>query len=206
MELSLDKLAANSSAMHYRRVPLKLRTGRLELIAATLPLIETEAAGTSNLSGALNAEIETWPPPGNDESSLRWSVDKLRANPEHAGYHIWYVILLEAQRRKLVGLVAFKGPPDAQGVIEAGYSIVEKHQRRGIGTEATRAIMRWAFEDSRVKLITAETFPELDASIKVMKGCGMRFLGKGSSEPGAIRYGVTKVEFNRFLLERPALK
>ena len=191
--------------MHDRRVPLTLRTGRLELIAATLPLIETEATGTSNLSTALNAEIETWPPPGNDEGSLRWSIEKLRANPEHSGYHIWYVILLEAQCRKLVGMVAFKGPPDDQGVIEAGYSIVEKYQRRGIGTEATRAIMRWAFEDSRVKLITAETFPELEASIKVMKGCGMRFLGDGSSEPGAIRYGVTKEEFERFLLERRSL-
>ena len=183
-------------------MPPTLQTGRLELIAATLPLIETESTGMANLSTALNAEIETWPAPGNDESSLRWSIDKLRANPEHSGFHIWYVILLEDQRRKLVGMVAFKGPPDDQGVIEAGYSIVEKYQRRGIGTEATRAIMRWAFEDSGVKLITAETFPELEASIKVMKGCGMRFLGDGSSEPGAIRYGVTKEEFERFLLER----
>lgn len=180
-------------------MPLRLDTGRLELIAATLPLIETEAAGTANLSAALNAEIETWPPPGNDENSLQWSVEKLRANPDHCGFHIWYVILLEEKQRKLVGLVAFKGPPDDQGTVETGYSILEKYQRRGIGTEATRAIMRWAFEDSRVKQITAETFPELEASIKVMKGCGMKFLGDGSSELGAIRYGVGKEDFKRFL-------
>ena len=179
-------------------VPLKLSTGRLELIAATLPLIETEAAGTPNLSTALNAEIEGWPPPGNDENSLQWSVEKLRAHPEHTGFHIWYVILLDGQHRKLVGLVAFKGPPDEQGTIEAGYSIVEKYQRRGIATEATRAMMRWAFEDPHVKRITAETFPELEASIKVMKGCGMQFLGDGSSEPGAIRYGVTRDQFLQF--------
>jgi len=180
-------------------VPLPLRTGRLELIAATLPLIEAEAAGTANLSTALNAEIEAWPPPGNDENSLQWSIDKLRAHPERVGFHIWYVILLDDQRRNLVGLVAFKGPPDEHGSIEAGYSIVERYQRRGIGTEATRAIMRWAFENPRVKQISAETFPELEASIKVMKGCGMKFLGDGLSEPGAIRYGVEKEDFERFL-------
>ncbi len=180
----------------------RLLTGRLEIVAATLTLIEMEAADLSGLSEVLNVEIEAWPPPGNDESSLQWSVEKLRAHPEHAGFHIWYVILLEGRHRKLIGLVAFKEPPDEQGTIEAGYSIVEKYQRRGIGTEATRAIMRWAFEDPRVKQITAETLPELEASIKVMKGCGMTFLGEGSSEPGAIRYGVTKEEFERFLAQQ----
>lgn len=183
-------------------MPLRLETKRLELIAATLPLIEAELAGRANLSSMLSAEIEAWPPPGNDANSLQWSVDKLRANPDHRGFHIWYVILLEGQRRRLVGLVAFKGPPDEQGIIEAGYSVLEQYQRRGLGTEATCAIMRWAFEDPRVKLVTAETFPELEASIKVMKGCGMTFLGDGSSEPGAIRYGVTKEEFARFLAKQ----
>ena len=193
-------LQSRTVQLHDRCVPPPLHTGRLELIAATLSLIETEAAGTANLSTALNAEIETWPPPGNDENSLQWSVEKLHAHPEHAGFHIWYVILLDGQHRKLVGLVAFKGPPDEQGVIEAGYSILERYQRRGIGTEATRAIMQWAFEDPRVKQITAETFPELEASIKVVKGCGMKFLGEGSSEPGAIRYAVGKEDFEKFLL------
>jgi ribosomal-protein-alanine N-acetyltransferase len=178
-------------------MPLRLHTGRLEIVAATLPLIEAELAGTANLGSMLNAEIEAWPPPGNDENSLQWSVDKLRANPGNAGFHVWYVILLETQRRMLVGLVAFKGTPDEQGTIEAGYSIVEKYQRQGIGTEATRAIMRWAFADPCVKQITAETFPNLEASIKVMQRCGMKFLGDGSSEPGAIRYGVRKEDFQR---------
>jgi [ribosomal protein S5]-alanine N-acetyltransferase len=178
---------------------LRLRTLRLELIAATLPLVETEIAGPAHLAELLSAEIETWPPPLNDENSLQWTVEKLRAHPEHAGFYVWYVILLESGQRKLVGLVAFKGPPDERGTIETGYSVVEKYQRQGIGTEATRAIMRWAFEDPRVKQITAETFADLEASIKVMERCGMTFLGAGSSEPGAIRYGVTREDFEAFL-------
>jgi RimJ/RimL family protein N-acetyltransferase len=186
-------------------MPLRLQTGRLEIVAATLPLIEAEVAGTANLSSMLNAETESWPPPGNDENTLQWTVERLRAHPEHAGFYIWYVILLESGRRKLVGLVAFKGPPDEQGTIEAGYSIAQTYQRQGIGTEATRAIMQWAFEDPRVKQITAETFPHLEASIKVMQRCGMSFLGEGSSEPGAIRYGITKDDFKKFLHDNVAL-
>jgi [ribosomal protein S5]-alanine N-acetyltransferase len=178
---------------------LRLRTLRLELIAATLPLVEAEITGPAHLAELLSAEIETWPPPLNDEDSLQWTVEKLRAHPEHAGFYVWYVILLESGLRKLVGLVAFKGPPDERGTVETGYSVLEKYQRQGIGTEATRAIMRWAFEDPSVKRITAETFPQLEASIKVMERCGMTFLGAGSSEPGAIRYGVMKEEFERFL-------
>src|SRR5262249_36586612 len=160
-----------------------------------------EVTATANLLTALEAEIEAWPPPGNDESSLSWTVERLRANPAGTGFYIWYVILLEDQCRKLVGLVAFKGPPDADGTIEAGYSIVEKLQRGGMEQEATRAIWQGAFENPAVKLITAETFPELESSIKVMERCGMKFLGLGTSEPGAIRYGVNRENFEMFMLE-----
>jgi RimJ/RimL family protein N-acetyltransferase len=179
-------------------VRLVLQTPRLELVAATLALIEAEVAGAEHLAALLKAEVETWPPPGNDENSLRWTLEKLQAHPKNAAFHVWYVILAEQERRTLIGLVAFKGPPDEAGTIEAGYSINEKFQRQGIGTEATRAIMRWAFENPAVRVITAETFPELEPSKKVMQRCGMSFLGDGS-ESGTVRYGVTREEFSQFL-------
>jgi ribosomal-protein-alanine N-acetyltransferase len=175
---------------------LRLRTPRLELIAATLPLIESEVCSPAKLSSLLQAEVGTWPPPLNDESSLGWTHEKLKENPDGAGFFVWYVVSNEHQSRKLVGIVAFKGPPDAEGTIEAGYSILEKHQKRGIGTEATRAIMQWAFRSPAVRQINAETFPELRPSIRVMERCGMTFRGEGS-EVGTIRYGVTREEFER---------
>jgi RimJ/RimL family protein N-acetyltransferase len=181
----------------YKHSSLVICTPRLELIAATLPLIEAELAGGGSLSALLNAAIETWPPPLNDQDSLKWTVEKLRAHPEHAGFYAWYIVLTEQQKRMLVGLAAFKGPPDEQGTIEAGYSVLESYQKRGIGTEATLAIMRWAFGLDAVKQITAETFPDLKPSIRVMERCGMTFLGEGSSEQGTIRYGVTREQFGK---------
>lgn len=186
---------AHDSEAYAEEGSLRLRTSRLEIIAATLPLIEAEVEGSAKLASMLQTEVDSWPPPGNDASSLRWTYEKLKADPEHAGYFVWYVVLAEESSRKLIGLVAFKGPPDESGTIEAGYSVLENYQKQGMATEATRAIMQWAFRNPAVRLITAETFPELQASIKVMERCGMKFLGEGSSEPGAIRYGVTREDF-----------
>lgn len=167
---------------------------RLELIAATLSLIEAEMSSSIKLAFLLRAEIESWPPPLNDEQSLRWTFERLRSHPQHAGFFSWYVVLVEEHHRRLIGLVGIKGPPDERGIVEVGYSILENFQRRGFGSEATLALMRWAFQSPDLKQITAETFPELTASIRVMERCGMTFLGPGS-EPRTIRYGVTREKF-----------
>jgi [ribosomal protein S5]-alanine N-acetyltransferase len=194
-------LRLNSRKRKIINVSLRLRTERLELVAATLPLVEAEITGPSRLAELLQAEVEAWPPPLNDENSLRWTFEKLQTNPERAGFFAWYVVLLESEKRRdgkrlLVGMVGITGPPDQSGVIEVGYSVLEKYQKRGIGTEATRELIKWAFEHPAVQMITAQTFPDLIRSIKVMKSCGMSLLGTGS-EPGAIRYGITREQFQR---------
>lgn len=176
--------------------PLRLRTARLELIAATLPLIEAEMAGPEHLGELLRADVGTWPPPLNDENSLCWTFQKLQAKPEAAGFFSWYVVLVHGEMRRLVGITGVTGPPDQAGTIEVGYSVVEEFQKKGIGTEATHALIQWVFEHPAVQLVTAQTFPELGPSIKVMERCGMIFLGAGS-EPGAIRYGITREQFQK---------
>ncbi len=177
-------------------MPLRLRTARLELIAATLPLVEAEISSLAHLGERLQAEVETWPPPLNDENSLRWTFQKLQANPEAAGFFAWYVVLINEGKRELVGLAGITGPPDQSGTIEVGYSVVEKFQKQGIGTEATRALIQWAFRHPAVQMVTAQTLPELGPSIKVMERCGMTFLGTGS-EPGTIRYGISREQFGQ---------
>lgn len=148
------------------------KTARLEITATTLPLVEAEVNNPTMLASLLSAEFETWPPPPNDESSLRWTHEKLKAAPDDAGLFNWYVVLTEKQQRQLIGLVGFK----------TGYSIQEMYQQRGLGTEATYAIMEWAFRSPLVRRIDAETFPELRPSIRVMERCGMKFFGSARSQ------------------------
>ena len=190
-------LMASSSTTSFEspaQETLTARSEHLELIAATLPLVQAEMSSGVKLGSLLRAEIENWPPPLNDEHSLQWTFERLQSYPQHAGFFSWYVVLVEEHRRLLIGLVGMKGPPDEHGIVEVGYSILEKFQRRGFGSEATLALMHWAFQNPDVKQITAETFPELTPSIRVMERCGMTFLAPGS-EPGTIRYGITRETF-----------
>ena len=134
----------------------------------------------------------SWPPPLNDQASQQWFVDMLRADPHAVGWGIWYVIAVDTNRA-LVGNIGFKGRP-SNGSCEIGYSILPPFQSRGYATEAARALIAWAFSHSDVDRVTAETLPELSASIRVMEKCGMRFVGEGKPEEGArtVRYAVLR--------------
>lgn len=85
------------------------------------------------------------------------------------------------------GAVGTRAPPNEEGLVEIGYSILPQHQRQGFATEAAAGLVRNAFTHSEVHGVVAETLPELVASIGVLEKCGFGFVGDGS-EPGVIRY------------------
>mgnify|MGYP003694729629 CR=1 FL=1 len=100
------------------------------------------------------------------------------------------------QRRTLIGSGGYKGPPSDDGVVEVGYGIVSDHRRRGYAVEATRGLIAKAFVEPKVNRVIAETLPELIPSIGVLTKCGFRLIGEGS-EPGVIRFELTRAEFLR---------
>ena len=177
--------------------PLVLRTDRLEVIAATLELTLLELESAKALAAALDVtEPRSWPPPLNDESSQRWFLDKLQSDPGIAGWTMWYFVLCSGGRRELVGNGGFKGPPQ-QGIVEVGYSIRPEHQRNGYATEATVALIDWAFSHEDVDRVAAETLPHLEPSLGVMRKCGMRCVGSGKEEEGlhTVRYEVRRKQW-----------
>jgi RimJ/RimL family protein N-acetyltransferase len=54
-----------------------------------------------------------------------------------------------------------------------GYVIARSHQGKGFATEATRAIIQWAFEQPRIYRVNASTDVENIASQRVMEKAGM---------------------------------
>ena len=180
-----------------KRHDLRIRTARLELIAATLELTDLELRGVGNLIGELNCDPpEDWPPPLNDENSQRWFLGMLEREPAAAGWGLWYIVRDEpGAPRVLIGNGGFKGRP-AEGSCEIGYSLLPAHQRRGYATETARALVNWAFEHPEVHRVLAETLPELTSSIRVMEKCGMRFVGDGVAEEGqrTVRYQIARAE------------
>jgi RimJ/RimL family protein N-acetyltransferase len=89
----------------------------------------------------------------------------------------------------LIGLSGFKGRP-RQGVVELGYTLLAQYQRRGLGTEAIKAMVDWAFAHG-VKCVAAETLPELEASQRLLRKSGFSSSGEGS-EPGVLRFTRTR--------------
>jgi RimJ/RimL family protein N-acetyltransferase len=72
----------------------------------------------------------------------------------------------------VIGSASFKGPPDADGVVEVAYGVVPSQQGRGYATEATAALVSYAFADDRVRVVRAHTSPRNDASARVLTKCG----------------------------------
>src|SRR5262249_39611648 len=147
---------------------LELTTPRLTLIPVTLELIDAEIGDLALLSRLLGAEIPPdWPPPLNDENSMRWTRDHLAAHPDSGGWGTWYFLLRRGNARPiLIGNGGFKGKFVAPGACEVGYSVMENHQRRGYASEVVRALVEWAFSHPEIERVVAHTLPELTPSIR----------------------------------------
>jgi RimJ/RimL family protein N-acetyltransferase len=161
-----------------------LRTARLDLIHATLEIVHADLHSREKLPRLLRAEIgEGWPPPLLDVRAMEQLKKSLLDDPNLGGWTAWYWIL--RQPRTLIGLSGFKSRP-ANGVVELGYSVLERFQRRGFATEVVGTMTQWALTRG-VERVFAETLPELVASQRVLLKNGFRFTGEGS-EPGVIRF------------------
>jgi len=151
-----------------------VETPRLTLRSVTLDLIEAELTDRPLLARLLGAEVPSeWPPPLNDENSMRWTRDQLAAHPDNGGWGTWYFLLRrEDAVPVLIGNGGFKGKFVAPGTCEVGYSVMESHQRNGYATEVVRALVGWAFAHPDIDRVVAHTLPELAPSIRVLEKNG----------------------------------
>ena len=167
--------------------------GALSLIAATPASLDAEDIGGDRLAAHLGVVAAlTWPPEHNDANTRDWMRALLAAHPDEPGYGFWYILADD----RLVGICGYKGPPDAMGTVEIGYSVIQAEQCKGYGSAATAILVTRAFQDGRVWSVAGETLPELEASQKVMIRNGFGLVG---SRPDA-----DLGEILRFALSRPA--
>ena len=169
---------------------MRLRTPRLELVAATVDLLRADGAGPAALGAALGAEVpEGWPPPIYDAAARDFMLRNLESTPGSEGYGAWYVLLRDGRGGApvLIGTAGLMGLPSGDATVEIGYSILEGHQRRGHASEAVAALLDWAHAQPGVRRVIAHTFPELLPSIRVLEKNGFRRTGPGAEE-GTIRF------------------
>jgi ribosomal-protein-alanine N-acetyltransferase len=83
-----------------------------------------------------------------------------------------------AESRAGIGSCGFKGPPDADGIVEIAYGIAPAHQNKGYATEAAAALVQFARADARVRIIRAHTMEDANASARVLLKCGFHRRGQ----------------------------
>jgi [ribosomal protein S5]-alanine N-acetyltransferase len=168
-----------------RRRAGDLKTARLRLIAITPAMLKADEAGNASLAKALGAEVTAeWPPEHWEPHVYHFIEKQYTDEPRTRGWHR-YVLLPTGRGWVLIGAVgAF---PKLEGDAEIGYSTIPSYQRKGYGTEAARALVEWLLTQKDVQSVSAQTYPRLPESIKVMERCGMTYVGPGEDE-GTVRY------------------
>jgi [ribosomal protein S5]-alanine N-acetyltransferase len=164
-----------------------LKVGRLRLLAITAKMLAAEQASDLGALGELLGAKLTheWPPEHWEPHVFRMILKQYDDQPETVGWHRYVLLTDWLGRRTLVGAVG--GFPKGNGDVEIGYSTLPAFQRRGYATAFAGALVEWLLGMSGVRSVSAQTYPRLGESVKVMERCGMRFVGDGDDE-GTVRY------------------
>jgi RimJ/RimL family protein N-acetyltransferase len=113
---------------------------------------------------------------GHPEVSPDW-LARVRAATEPDPFLFGFAVF-EHESGAEVGDAGFKGPPDAEGMVEIAYGIHPEFQGRGYATEAAEGLVAFAFRDDRVRLARAHTKLEHIASQRVLEKCGFERIGE----------------------------
>jgi [ribosomal protein S5]-alanine N-acetyltransferase len=173
----------------------QLDTERLTMIAATLEHVRTELETPEQLSTLLDAEVSPeWPTGEYDRDAMEFFRGRLEEGGRSVeGWYGWYAIRnADCERgRALVGAGGYFGPPDSEGLVEIGYSILPEWQRQGYASEIVQALVRHAFTFAQVKQVIAHTAEANAASIAVLVRCGFENKGAGQ-EAGTLRFECSR--------------
>ncbi len=176
--------------------PTRIRTERLDLVPATLELLESDRNDRRNLGRLLDAEIPgSWPPSLLDDETLGAFIQMMTEGGDPL-FATWYWVLDDPAEkgRVLIGTVGTATPPtleETEDRILIGCSVLDEFQGRGYATEAIRHLVPALFSLPGIRRIEAAIYPDLTASIKVLEKNGFVCAGEGFEE-GTVSYVLEK--------------
>jgi [ribosomal protein S5]-alanine N-acetyltransferase len=167
-------------------------TPRLVLKAITLAMMAAEQANPVHLAPLIEAQIASeWPPEYREPHVFEFMRRQYAEFPHTIGWHRY--LILNTEPRLMIGTV--DGHPRSPSEAEIGYAIVPAWQGKGLATEAVRAFIANLFADETLSLMTAQTFPRLTRSIRVLEKCNFVPNGPGQEE-GALRFTLERARWN----------
>jgi [ribosomal protein S5]-alanine N-acetyltransferase len=157
----------------------QLETPRLTLLAFSLTQLETYVSCLPALSKELGFPLLGNPNQVGVARPIQLKLNIMRALPESDRLWVTYWLIILRQEPVGVGLIGFKGPPDALGQVEIGYGIDAEYQNKGLMTEAIRGLAGWAFQQPGCRVIIAEVLKTNTASIRVQQKVGANLVSQG---------------------------
>ena len=158
-----------------------LLTPRLRLVAITPALLRVEG---SPLAQKVGAELPAMWPPENWEPHVHDFLEQIYGRAPYAIAWTRYVVT-RTPPSTLIGTLG--GFPRTDTEAEVGYEILSPWQRQGLATEGLLALMDEIRRRDEVRTFSAQTYPHLLASVRVLEKCGFALTGQGDQE-GTVRY------------------
>ena len=109
----------------------------------------------------------------------RLRLDQVRADPAAQD---WVVRAVVVEPEGVVGHAGFHGPPDADGAVEVGYTVLPHLRGRGYATAALRALVADAAAAPGVRVVRASVSPDNAASLAVVRRVGFVHVGEQVDE------------------------
>jgi len=150
---------------------LELTSRRLSLVCLTASQLECCLYNIPALEAELGFPIAPGLVDADVTRALGIKLVRLSAMPleRHPWQSYWLIVLKEIPVG--IGLIGFKGYPNATGETEIGYGTTSEYRGKGYMTEAVRTLCDWAFSHSFVSAVTATTISN-PASDRVLEKVG----------------------------------
>lgn len=149
-----------------------LTTARLRLLPATVALVTAELTDLAEFARLLSASVPNEWPPEILADALPVFLEWIEAAPDLVGWYVWYAVIQSPNAKPdiLAASGGFKGPPQENGTVEIGYSVLPQYQGQGYATEMVQALVNWALGQTGVLRIVAETSEDNVASGSLRPG------------------------------------
>ncbi len=154
-------------------------------------LQELDAAGAADIVAGRVLPGQAWAegyPLEGTKVAAGMVVRLVRSGGYRPGFGMYQIV--DRMSGQVVGDVGFHSSPDESGSVEIGYGLVPGHRGKGLATEAVRALAAWAFRQTGVAELRAETDVHHAASHGVLVRAGFELLAvEGETRRYVLRRG-----------------
>jgi len=145
-----------------------LQTKRLQLIPLSFEHLQHCLQNFQLVETALNLELSDFQLGEPVRKAIEMKLQKMAIDPNNLAWYTYWLIVLRSENRN-IGLIGFKGAPNAKHEVEIGYGLQGSYQGNGYMTEAAACLVNWALDQVPGLTVVAETNKSNLASQSVLK-------------------------------------